>query len=104
MHAFLRFIGLTLLSTGIMAADRGPAIPDYPVDKIADNVYVIHGPLTVPNPENQGFMNNPGIVITEAGVVILDPGGTVQSGEMVLRALKKLQCKAVKWFCEPSKS
>lgn len=95
MHTFLHFIGLTLISTGIMAADRGPAIPDYPTDRVADNVYVIHGPLTIPNPENQGFMNNPGIVITAAGVVILDPGGTVQSGEMVLRAIKKLTNKPV---------
>lgn len=70
-------------------------MPDYPVDQVADNIYVIHGPITVPNPQNQGFMNNPGIVLTSKGVVIVDPGGTVQSGEMVLRVLKKLTDKPV---------
>ncbi len=35
-------------------------------------------------------MNNPGIVLTSEGVVVIDPGGTVQSGEMVLRVIKKL--------------
>jgi len=29
--------------------------------------------VTVPNQQNQGFMNNPGIVLTSAGVVIVDP-------------------------------
>ena len=79
---------LLLYSSLLLAADKGPAVPDYPLDKIADNIYVIHGPITVPNPQNQGFMNNPGIVLVEDGVVIIDPGASVQSGEMVLRAVR----------------
>jgi len=84
------FFCLAILSAGVQAEARGPAVPDYPLDKVAENVYVIHGPLQMPNPENQGFMNNPGIVLTDAGVVILDPGASVQSGEMVLRAVSTL--------------
>jgi glyoxylase-like metal-dependent hydrolase (beta-lactamase superfamily II) len=76
-------------------AETAPEVPDYPVDQIAENIYVIHGPLESPNPENQGFMNNPGIVVTSAGVVIMDPGASVQSGEMVLRAVKKISNKPV---------
>jgi len=85
MRPFIHLICLVLLPTLGYAGERGPAVPDYPADRIAKNVYVIHGPLTTPNPENQGFMNNPGIVITGAGVVIIDPGSSVQSGEMVLK-------------------
>jgi glyoxylase-like metal-dependent hydrolase (beta-lactamase superfamily II) len=84
------FCALTLLPLLAVAEDRGPAIPDYPTERIVENVHVIHGPMDMPNPENQGFMNNPGIVITDAGVVIIDPGSSVQSGEMVLRMLAKL--------------
>ncbi|MEW8156190.1 MAG: hypothetical protein AB2765_16580, partial [Candidatus Thiodiazotropha endolucinida] len=51
-----------LLSSYAIAGERGPAVPDYPADRIADGVYVIHGPLGVPSVENQGFMNNPGFV------------------------------------------
>jgi glyoxylase-like metal-dependent hydrolase (beta-lactamase superfamily II) len=40
-------------------------------------------------------MNNPGIVLTSEGAVIVDPGGSLQSGEMVLRAVKKLTDKPV---------
>lgn len=79
-----------LYSSIVFAVEKGPAVPDYPADKVAENVYIIHGPVTTPNPENQGFMNNPGIVMTSKGVVIVDPGGTLQSGEMVLRVLKTL--------------
>jgi glyoxylase-like metal-dependent hydrolase (beta-lactamase superfamily II) len=72
------------------SSPKGPPVPDYPVDRVAEGVYVIHGPLTTPNPRNRGFMNNPAFVMTSAGVVIVDPGGSLQSGEMVLRQLKKL--------------
>ncbi len=76
-------------------AAKGPPVPDYPADRVADGVYVIHGPLTTPNPENQGFMNNPALVMTSAGVVVVDPGGSLQSGEMVLRVLKTLTDRPV---------
>ena len=94
----LSFIGIFLLldSSPLFAAEeKGPPVEDYPIDKLTENVYVIHGPLTVPNVENQGFMNNPAIVLTSQGVVIVDPGGTLQAGEMVLRAVKKLSPKPV---------
>jgi len=76
-------------------ADRGPAITDYPVDQVTDEVYVIHGPLGMPNPENQGFMNNPAFVITSDGIVVIDPGSSVQTGEMLLRVMAKVSKKPV---------
>jgi glyoxylase-like metal-dependent hydrolase (beta-lactamase superfamily II) len=95
MPRLIHIICLSLFAAHVQATERGPEVPDYPADKVADNVYVIHGPLQMPNPENQGFMNNPGIVITDAGLVILDPGSSVQSGEMVLRVAGKLSDKPV---------
>ncbi|NNJ90035.1 MAG: MBL fold metallo-hydrolase, partial [Gammaproteobacteria bacterium] len=91
-------IGLLLLYlTGAsLQAAKAPAIDtEYTADKIAEDVYVIHGPLETPNPINQGFMNNPGIIITDAGVVVVDPGGSVQSGEMVISHIEKLTDKPV---------
>lgn len=72
------------------AAERGPALPDYPADQITDGVYVIHGPLGEPSVENQGFMNNPAFIITQTGVVVIDPGSSVQTGDMVLRQIRKV--------------
>jgi glyoxylase-like metal-dependent hydrolase (beta-lactamase superfamily II) len=86
-----RLLALALLALAnlTLAAERGPAVPDYPAQEVAEGVYVIQGPIGYPSPENQGFMNNPAWVVTDTGVVVIDPGASVQSGEMVLRALRK---------------
>jgi len=81
---------IPMLFWSIISIASSAVIPDYPADKIAPSVYVIHGPTSVPNPINKGFMNNPGIVMTSKGVVIIDPGATIESAEMVLRVLKTL--------------
>ena len=62
----------------------------YAFEKVADNTWVMHGPRELPNPQNKGFMNNPGIVETSAGLVIIDPGSTVQVGRNVLAEIKKI--------------
>jgi glyoxylase-like metal-dependent hydrolase (beta-lactamase superfamily II) len=70
-------------------SEIGPPILDYPAIRIAENSYVIHGPMAVPNPHNQGFMNNPGFLIGTDGVVIVDPGSSLQTGDMVLRSIRR---------------
>jgi glyoxylase-like metal-dependent hydrolase (beta-lactamase superfamily II) len=81
------------------AAERGaPIKAEYKLDRVSPHVYVMHGPIQLPTPDNQGFMNNPGVVMTKAGVVIVDPGSSVQIGEMLLakiRALTKAPVVAV---------
>ena len=87
-HMTQLFLSLCLLSgvTTLLAA----TVQDRPFEKVAENTWVIHGPLEMPNVENQGFMNNPGVVLTSEGAVIVDPGSSLQSGEMVLRMLKEV--------------
>lgn len=63
---------------------------DYPVTPVTDKVYVIYGPLEEPDEKNQGFRNNPGIVLTSQGVVVIDPGGSRYTGEMVLQKIRTL--------------
>ena len=86
---------LFLASAAPLSAATGEPVRDHPFDKVAENTWVIHGPLEMPNVSNQGFMNNPGIVLTSKGVVIVDPGSSVQAGEMVLRMLKKVSDQPV---------
>ncbi len=74
-------------------AQRGPDLPDYPADQVAPGLYVIHGPVDYPTPENQGFMNNPAFLVTNTGVILVDPGSSVQTGEMVLRQIRKVTDK-----------
>ena len=81
----------TLLSlTAFLAAcDRkAPAIQtDFPLTQLTERVYVIHGPNEIPNKTNQGFMNNPGFVLVRKGVVVIDPGSSVQVGDMLLKKI-----------------
>lgn len=76
---------ILLLLPTLLIAEKAPPLPDYPLKQIGPNSYLIEGPLGRPSAENQGFMNNPGFIITQDGVVVIDPGGSVQIGEMVLR-------------------
>lgn len=95
----MRYVAAALMLVwgiaGAHAAERGPAVKDHPADQVAPRTYVIHGPAGYPSPENQGFMNNPAFVLTGAGVVVVDPGSSVQTGEMVLRQIRKVTDKPV---------
>jgi len=62
----------------------------YKFEKVADNTWIMHGPRELPNPENRGFMNNPGIVLTTAGIVVIDPGSTVHVGNDVLAEIRQV--------------
>lgn len=92
MYRVLLLLSLSLAAVPVIA-ERGPALPDYPADQVAPGVYVIHGPVGYPTPENQGFMNNPAFIVTEQGVVVVDPGSSVQTGEMVLRQIAEVTDK-----------
>jgi len=83
-------LGLVLLAGAAYALQKAaPIRVDYPPQEIAPGVYVIHGPKELPSPENQGFMNNPAWIVTDDGVVVVDPGSSVQVGEMVLARIEK---------------
>lgn len=90
---------LTLLAAFIFCSPAlaGPkdTVRTYPAQKITPEVYVIHGPQGMPSKANQGFMNNPGWVITADGVVVVDPGSSVQAGRMVVAQIRKTTNKPV---------
>jgi len=86
-----------LLCSGIAYALQ-KALPirgEWAPEKIAEGVYVIHGPTELPSPSNQGFMNNPAFVIGDTGVVVVDPGSSVQVGEMVLERIERMTDKPI---------
>jgi len=100
MQSF-RFWAALLWLAPVIAAQAASPDParaihkDYPLDRLTPNVYVIHGPTEEPTPANQVFRNNPGIVLTKEGVVVIDPGSTVYVGEMVVRKVKTLTQKPI---------
>jgi len=92
MHKLFLFI--LWLPVVAQAWDLGKA-GQYKFEQIAGNVYVMHGPLDEPNPDNKGFMNNPGFIIGDKGIIVIDPGSTVQVGRQVLAEIKKITTKPV---------
>lgn len=91
------FVALTLLalSTSTLAEIGPPLRGDWQPVEVAPGVFVIHGPTELPNPDNQGFMNNPAFIVGDTGVVVVDPGGSVQIGEMVLARIAAITDKPV---------
>ena len=81
---------LYLLCISIFSAQAATEVRDYPLSKIAAHTYIIHGPLGYPSVENQGFMNNPGFVITKDSVVVIDPGSSVQTGRLLLKKMRTI--------------
>lgn len=63
--------------------------------KLTENVYALIGPLTNRDAQNLGNNANFGVVITDEGVVLIDPGGTYQGAQMIDAAVHKLTDKPV---------
>lgn len=74
---------------------RGPDVPDVAVTKITGQCFYFLAVDPEPEPKNYGFFSNPGFVVTDDGVVVVDTGGSVQIGEMLIRQIKTITNKPV---------
>lgn len=72
-----------------------PSLKNPNVQKLSARVYALVGDMDVPNPRNQGFICNSAFVITQQGVVVIDPGGSLQIGNMVLREIRRVTDKPI---------
>lgn len=90
-NIFKLFFGLLLLSAAVNADTV------LKTEKLAEGVYALVGPLTNRNEVNLGNNANFGVIVTDAGVVLIDPGATVKGAKMIHAAIGKLTDKPVKW-------
>lgn len=99
MNRSCRAIGFGLIgATATTSAHDvvvSPVVGALPLEQLTEHVYVVHGPVQAPNPENGGFMNNPGFIVTDEGVVVVDPGSSVQIGAAVLDKVAEVTDKPV---------
>ena len=64
--------------------------------KIGPHSYVIeHGPHDEDLKVSHGFHNNPGFVVTDAGVVVIDTGSSYEIGKMILRKISSVTSKPI---------
>jgi glyoxylase-like metal-dependent hydrolase (beta-lactamase superfamily II) len=84
------YLLLLVIACPPLVAGSHQALPDYPAEEVAPGVFVIHGPLGIPSVQNRGFINNPAFVLGDTGVVVIDPGSSLEIGQMVLRQIERL--------------
>jgi len=59
-------------------------------DRVSPRIYVMHGPRGLPNKTNAGFMSNSVFVVTDNGVVVIDPGSSVQIATRLVKAINEV--------------
>ncbi|MDC9714972.1 MAG: MBL fold metallo-hydrolase [Gammaproteobacteria bacterium] len=68
---------------------------EFSFEKLGSNLLIIHGPSGEPSVKNQGFMNNPGMIVGNKGVIIVDPGSAYSVGKNVLKEVEKITQKPI---------
>ena len=92
-----RLLAVLALCGSVLAHSPAPMPDDADlvVSQVTEHVYVAHGPQEFPSPQTAGFMNNPGFVVTRDGVVVVDPGSSVQIGRRLLHSIRSVTGKPV---------
>lgn len=99
---FLLYTGMCsgLLVTMVHAEDIWANVAYEPTDvkmklvQVSPHAYYVQGPAGEPT-ENQGFMSNAGVVITEQGVVVIDSLGTPSLAHLLLSKIRAVTDKPV---------
>ncbi len=76
-----------------------PAMAEYALDiqKVSPNVYALVGELAQRSPENYANNSTHGVIISDEGVILVDPGGSYLGAQQIDRAIKSLTDKPVKY-------
>lgn len=88
MTKFLVVLLLTLVSS--------PAYAQLNVHNVADGIYALVGPLGNRGPGNLGNNATFGVVVTDAGVVLIDPGATYKGAAKIDTAMKTITDQPVR--------
>jgi len=71
------------------------SIEHYPLDRVSKHIYVVHGTQELPNPKSRGFMNNPAAIVTDTGIIIIDPGSSTEIAKQLLLKIREISVKPV---------
>lgn len=104
MRSYIRFFAMFLAAVLVCAPfNYGHAnevrvpenLNDVSLARINDQIYVIHGIQSLPDKTNKGFISNTGIVLTKTGVVIVDSGGSLEVGRLIIEFVRELTDKPI---------
>lgn len=86
---------LLCLINGVVLSDSA-ARTVLETERLAGNVYALIGPMINRNPENLGNNANFGVIVTDVGVVLIDPGGTYKGAQMIHDAIRSITDKPIR--------
>lgn len=93
---FLVVLGLLIGGPALAHDPAGSqTIELHSADRVSSNIYVVHSPRGLPNKANYGFINNPAFIVAKDGVIVVDPGGSLQVGAELVRKIRKVTDKPV---------
>jgi glyoxylase-like metal-dependent hydrolase (beta-lactamase superfamily II) len=84
------FTRLVLLLAGLLAMTTTPAWAALELQRVTDNVYAIVGEMGNRTKENLGNNATFGFVVTPAGVVLIDVGGTYQGAQRIHQVIRQV--------------
>ena len=92
-----RALAFFLCSSTTIAHDLrvSTTIDKLPLEQISPNTYLVHAPLDGINEVNEGFIANTGFLVTDVGVIVIDPGSSVQIGRKLLDKIAEVTDKSV---------
>lgn len=91
---FFALLGLLLSSATLQAADYPPSTVDMELVQMSERAYYVQGaPGTAI--ENEGFISNAGVVVTEAGVVVIDALGSPSLAQLLMQKIRTVTDKPV---------
>ena len=89
------FLFIALFPGSFLLAWDIPTVGNFQFEAITDEVYVMHDPNEEPSAANMGFMNNPGLIVSKKGAIVIDPGSSYLVGKQVLAEIRKITEKPV---------
>ena len=89
-------IAFLLLLSSVTVSIGAHAEPVLKTEQLADNIFALIGPTTNRDPQNLGNNANFGVVVTEEGVVLIDPGATHQGAQMIHDTVRAITEKPIK--------
>jgi quinoprotein relay system zinc metallohydrolase 2 len=88
---------LCALWAGTHAHATPPADTPLPVQQVASGDYVHFGQVAMTTPANAGDIANLGIIVGQDAVAVVDTGGSLEIGQRLLLAVRKLTDKPVRY-------